>query len=263
MRSFWLAVQFLTRLPTPNIDSPSEKDYGEAIYHYPVVGFILGFILFTLASLLDATVVSTSTGVSTNTGANISDTYNVLAGIILLVWVLLTGALHIDGLADSADAWIGGYGSKSRTLEIMKDPTCGPAGVTSVVLLLLIKFTLIKLCFNNGLHYLIIAPLISRASIQALFVTTHYARENGLGSAINKQMDIKKSAICLSITALFIAFYFPLKYCVLAILFCGLVWLGLRQLMLKRIDGFTGDTAGAWIEITECVCLLPLLFIAV
>ncbi len=51
-----------------------------------------------------------------------------VAVLVLAVWVGLTGALHLDGLADSADAWLGGYGDRARTLAIMKDPYCGPAG---------------------------------------------------------------------------------------------------------------------------------------
>ncbi|MBL4866205.1 MAG: adenosylcobinamide-GDP ribazoletransferase [Pseudomonadales bacterium] len=250
MRSFWLAIQFLTRLPTPAIESPTQKEFGTAIYHYPIVGFILGFLLFTVASLLSVAVSASST-----------EANSVLAVLTLIVWVLLTGALHIDGLADSADAWIGGYGSKTRTLKIMKDPTCGPAGVTSIILLLLVKFALIQLCFEVGLHYLIAAPLIARASIQALLGTTRYAREEGLASAMALQMSLHKALIGITLTTLFILIYFPLLYCLLTALFCSLVWWGMRHLMLKRIDGFTGDTAGAWIEITECLCLMPLLWL--
>ncbi|MBV1880053.1 MAG: adenosylcobinamide-GDP ribazoletransferase [Pseudomonadales bacterium] len=250
MRSFWLAIQFLTRLPTPAINTPTETEFGEAIYHYPIVGFIIGFILFTTASLLDASVNSSAT-----------EAHGVFAVMILSTWVLLTGALHIDGLADSADAWIGGYGSKARTLKIMKDPACGPAGVTSIILLLLLKFTLIKLCFKVGIHYLIVAPLISRASIQVLYSTTVYVREAGLGSAMAHKMSLYKALLGISVTALFSLIYFPFAYCLLTAFLCALGWWGLRHLMIKRIDGFTGDTAGAWIEITECLCLMPLLWL--
>ena len=57
----------------------------------------------------------------------------------MLALIALTGGLHLDGLADSADAWVGGFGDRARTLEIMKDPRSGPAGVTAIVSLLLLK----------------------------------------------------------------------------------------------------------------------------
>ena len=63
------------------------------------------------------------------------------AALLLALWVALTGALHLDGLADSADAWLGGFGDPARTLEIMKDPRSGPVAVVVLVLLLLLKFS--------------------------------------------------------------------------------------------------------------------------
>lgn len=62
------------------------------------------------------------------------------AALLLVFWVLATGALHLDGLADSADAWVGGLGDRERTLAIMKDPCCGPAAVVALVVVLLVKF---------------------------------------------------------------------------------------------------------------------------
>jgi adenosylcobinamide-GDP ribazoletransferase len=56
----------------------------------------------------------------------------VAAALVLILWVWSTGALHLDGLADSADAWVGGLASRERTLEIMKDPRSGPAAVTAI-----------------------------------------------------------------------------------------------------------------------------------
>lgn len=63
----------------------------------------------------------------------------VIAALMLTVWVLVTGGLHFDGLADSADAWLGGQGNTTRTLEIMKDPRSGPAAIVLVALVLLLK----------------------------------------------------------------------------------------------------------------------------
>jgi adenosylcobinamide-GDP ribazoletransferase len=62
------------------------------------------------------------------------------AALLLTVWVLLSGGLHLDGLADSADAWLGGFGDRERTLTIMKDPRSGPIAVVVLVLVLLLKF---------------------------------------------------------------------------------------------------------------------------
>ena len=83
----------------------------------PAVGLIIGLVLLLLALLLK------SVGAS------------VAAAILVVAWVIMTGALHLDDLADSADAWLGSHGDRGRALEIMKDPACGPAGVVAIFLI--------------------------------------------------------------------------------------------------------------------------------
>ena len=91
---------------------------------------------------------------------------------MLLAWVGVTGALHLDGLADSADAWVGGIGRSHRTLAIMKDPRSGPAGVVAVVLLLVLKFAaLASLPGARGCRWFL-APMLGRTALTAAFVTT-------------------------------------------------------------------------------------------
>ena len=107
IRPFLVALQFLTRIPTPDINKITDKEIGMSQYYYPVIGLIIGLVLTGSSSL-----ISLSTGVE--------------AALLLAIWVVITGALHIDGLADCADAWIGGYGDKEKTLSIMKDPTKRP-----------------------------------------------------------------------------------------------------------------------------------------
>ena len=89
MRAFWLALQFLTRLPAPRMTEHTAEDRGRSVLYYPVVGLLIGAVLTAFLFLL----------ADVNPGLR--------AALLLLVWVLLTGALHLDGLADSADAWLG------------------------------------------------------------------------------------------------------------------------------------------------------------
>ncbi|PWQ89005.1 adenosylcobinamide-GDP ribazoletransferase, partial [Enterococcus faecium] len=73
------------------------------------------------------------------------------AALLLTLWVLLSGALHLDGLADSADAWLGGFGDRERTLRIMKDPRSGPIAVVTLVLVLLLKFCALWVLIGQGI----------------------------------------------------------------------------------------------------------------
>ena len=131
IKAFFIALGLLTRIPVPKMfhikEQDSEKLYGWSVLFYPLVGLLIG-VLLVLVSWSLSVLSLPSNGL-------------IEAGIILLIWVLITGALHLDGLADSADAWLGGYGDQQRTLEIMKDPYSGPAGVVALVLVLLFKFS--------------------------------------------------------------------------------------------------------------------------
>ncbi|RBD43005.1 adenosylcobinamide-GDP ribazoletransferase, partial [Xanthomonas oryzae] len=114
------AVGFLTRMPVPGWVFARPGAQARSLLWYPLVGVLIGAVLSALAWCL-------------------RDVAPLLgAALLLSSWVWLTGALHIDGLADTADAWVGGMGDRMRTLAIMKDPTSGPMALAAVVLALLL-----------------------------------------------------------------------------------------------------------------------------
>ena len=177
---------------------------------------------------------------------------------MLALWVILTGALHLDGLADCADAWMGGLGSKQRTMAIMKDPASGPIAVTVVVLLLLIKFAaLAALLAHASLWLLLMAPFIARLSVLTLMLTTPYVRPQGLGEILSKHFPRQEAKMVVAVSAvifLFLNFSRALPVLLVAIL----ALLALRTMMMSRLKGCTGDTIGATVELVESVCLIML-----
>jgi adenosylcobinamide-GDP ribazoletransferase len=176
------------------------------------------------------------------------------AAILLASWVALTGALHLDGLADSADAWIGGLGSRERTLAIMKDPRSGPAGVIALVLTLLLKFAALA-SMQERWPALLLAPMLGRAGLTALFVWMPYVRRDGLGSALTGASG-RACRIAIAGTGLACVLCGRQGICALAA--AALVWLLWRRACMKRIGGFTGDTAGAAAELIETSVLIVL-----
>lgn len=239
-----ICIQFLSSLPVGRLPMPKDEDIGASLNYYPLVGGLLGVILSALAF-----------GLMQVFGSFLS------AALLLTAWVLITGALHIDGLGDCADAWMGGLGSKKRTLELMKDPTSGPIAIAVLVLLLLLKFAALEALLSESLamksYYLILIwPLmLSRMSAMILFATTPYARKSGLGKAISEHLSINAvwGVCCVVLVIACLVF----KWQVIGVLLVGtFVFMFLRRLMLRRIDGCTGDTAGALIEISEVAILL-------
>ncbi|MFP1683877.1 adenosylcobinamide-GDP ribazoletransferase [Alloalcanivorax sp. C16-1] len=230
-----LALSLLTRLPVRVATPVDERDQGRSVAWYPAVGLLIGLLSWALAALLAGAPPWPA------------------AALLLLVWVALTGALHLDGLADSADAWLGGYGDRARTLAIMKDPYCGPAGAVAIVLVLLVKVTaLAALLAGGGTLALLVAPVLARAGCAGLFLALPYVREQGLGSG--QARHIARSAVGLSMLAA--ALLALLLGQGAALLVTVAVFVGGAALMRRRLGGFTGDTAGALVEGVEAAVLL-------
>jgi len=244
LRSFFIALSFLTRIPVPLTGNVTQKQIGDSIVFYPVVGFMMGLSFYLIAQLIGFFSTDFST--------------DVLAAILVTLWVLITGGLHIDGLADSADAWIGGLNDRERTLEIMKDPYCGPIGVAVIVLVLLLKWTAIShLLKTDQTAFLIVLPMLSRSVIIVLFMSTVYVRESGLGTALLEYMPKEKILLPLLLLNALIYIIFA---SLLSLLLVVITIIALRILMIQRIGGMTGDTMGASIEIAEAVALVGLVF---
>lgn len=240
LASCLMAFQFLTRIPVSSLGVLTDVAAGRSLLYYPVVGLALALLLALVTSVIG--------------GLN-SENYGVQAAVILVFWVLLTGGLHLDGLADSADAWVGGLGDRERTLAIMKDPYAGPAAVFVLILLLLGKWVFIQALLEQGVMEWLMAPVVARLCVVHLMTSTPYAREGGLGELLSRHCS-KQDAKHLLIFAL-IAALFVMDFAALALVL--LAYYGLRWLMMQRLGGVTGDTAGASIEIVEWVFLLALL----
>lgn len=233
-----LALQLLTRIPIPIEIEATEQEIGKSILFYPFVGLIIGSILYFAALLLPAELLLMN------------------AAIVTALWIALTGALHIDGLADSADAWVGGMGDASRTLEIMKDPTCGPMGVTTIVVTLLLKFAAIFTLLESGyLIPLLLIPMLGRAQVLLLFLTTPYVRPGGMGSVLATHLPKVLMWIALPVAAAIWIFMIETLGAMVIVVLLLMFWL-YRQALMKRIGGTTGDTAGALIELSELVLLV-------
>lgn len=238
VRPLLIALQFLTRFPVPKVNDVDNRNAGRSLLYYPVVGLLIGLLLAAVYWVLD--------------GA--SD--RLAAALLLFIWVLITGGLHLDGLADSADAWVGGLGDRERTLTIMKDPYCGPAAVVALVMVLIIKLTALEALVAAGdWMALVMAPVLARTGLPVLFLTTPYLRANGLGSALAEHLPrvaVAPVVVTTAVAMLLISGTQGLWLVITAIT----VFAVLRGLMMSRIGGTTGDTAGAAVELTETALLI-------
>jgi adenosylcobinamide-GDP ribazoletransferase len=236
MRGLFAAIGFLTRLPLPARVFDGAAAPSSQLPWYPAVGLLIGGLLWCLAWLLASAPPLLS------------------AGLVLAAWVALTGALHLDGLADSADAWVGGLGDRERTLTIMKDPRSGPIGVTAIVLVLLLKFAALA-SLPHPSAALWLTPLLSRAALTLAFMTTPYVRSSGLGSGLLGDSRTGSAlALLLSVALGLLAGWHGVRAMVVAML----VFAWWRGSCRRRLGGMTGDTCGALAELTEMAVLVAL-----
>lgn len=248
-RSVRVALQFLTRLPLRIEPPPGTREIGLSLACYPVVGLLLGVILWGVAVL-----ASRLPGL-------------LGPAIVLVTWVTITGALHLDGLADIADAWVGGHGDRERTLRIMKDPRSGPVAVATVTCLLLLKFAALDALAMHP-HVApwhdprlaagcMLPPLLARAAIPLLFAHTPYVRARGIAEHLMAHQSRSAGILAAVLTALG-----TLAACriagALALGVAAIVYLPIRRGLIRRLGGFTGDGAGALIEVIEAACLIAI-----
>lgn len=245
LRSLRVAVEFLTTLPLPRGPAPGAQALGRSLLWYPLVGALLGALLLTLATLLAGAPPLLS------------------AALLLALWCGLTGGLHLDGLADSADAWVGGRGDVERTLAIMKDPRSGPAAVVALTMLLLLKLAALHALLEHqaATVALLVAPALARAGALALLLTTPYVRAGGLGESMSRHLPRTPAWVVLLATGAIVLLLTGADG-VFLLLLCVLALVTLRALMISRMGGTTGDTTGAALELLETLALLTLALLA-
>ena len=236
MKSFFSALAFLTVVPVPRGLACGGKN--SMFYSFPVVGLLIGAV--TAAVLICANAAF---------GGIVSAALAVAAGFIL------TGALHLDGLADCADAF---YGRRSRedVLRILKDPRIGTMGGLAIGLSLLMRFAcLASLAARPALIVIPLACAFSRTSVVFCVQTLPYARAGGgiLGGTGGEGPPSRSAPLLATagVAAAAIAALVPV--CALAAAAALAVFWPLAR---RKTGGYTGDVLGASIEIAEIVFLL-------
>jgi len=227
---FSLAISMLSTLPFFRVHNFFAGINGYAVMFYPLVGFILGGILYGTSLLLEPYIPLTHLHV-----------------LLFAFWVVLTGALHLDGLSDAIDAL---FVAKERAVEVMKDPHVGAMGMTYTGVFLIVKASV--LIVVDALYLLPLILMLSRFNVVLAIYFLPYIRENGM-SSLAKQEFIKPQLVASIILVLVSCFFFAFGFVLLAV--C-LVSLFLFKLWFtKRFGGFSGDLYGFMIEGTELILL--------
>jgi adenosylcobinamide-GDP ribazoletransferase len=232
IRSFSHALQFLTRLPAPRVDVFDPADLSRSALWFPIVGLIIGGIV----------------GAALWLGGLASPWIGALLG--LLAWVWVTGGLHLDGLADVADALAGAHRSPERFLQILRDPHIGAFGAMAITLQLIAKLVLLSAIATPPAIVpllLLIAWARLGAPIWSLAVPP---LATGSGESFSWDINPRVIGAEVAVLALLSAFFAPM------LLGALLIIPGIALYWRYRLGGLTGDCLGASIEVTETILLL-------
>jgi adenosylcobinamide-GDP ribazoletransferase len=229
-----LAIGLLTRLPLPG--EPDMTRGAAAAWAWP------------LAGLAPALLAGLAIWLSSGLGAGLS------AALALAVMAMVTGAMHEDGLADTADGLWGGW-TVDRRLEIMKDSHIGTYGVLALILSVLARWSLLAglIAAGHALPALMAAALLSRVPMVALMAWMPPAREGGLSRAVGRP-SMEAAAIGAGV-ALLLALILTGGGAIWAALAVTLVALGIGALARAKIGGQTGDILGASQQLAEIAAL--------
>lgn len=248
------AFQFLSRLPLPIPITYTKEVFARSVVFYPLVGAVLGGLIFGFGyggSLLFPLV---------------------LTAVLTLVWtVSLTGALHLDGLMDTADGILS-HRPREQMLEIMKDSRVGAMGVIVCVLAMLLKGAIFYTLLEESWSWIIVLPFIWSRWFMVMAITAFpYARKDSGLSSYFKGVGAKHvtgatfMAVVISVLIWLLASVAGGAGTIVLSGGLSILWMGIGALLLgmlmarsmaKKLGGLTGDTYGALNECLEILLLL-------
>lgn len=240
MKYFLIALQFLTRIPVQIKEEVVPQSHSRSMVWFPLVGLVIGICLVLVLKI------------------GLFFFQRAIAEILVIcAYVFLTGALHIDGLADTWDGICGGKGKKEKILEIMKDSSIGAMGALAIALDLLLRFVLLDSLPLAKLPQGLVAMVVLGRWAQVLFifnssVSKPQSSAGYFSHSLTPTIVIFATGLMLSLCIFIIkplTLISTLAFLCLVILFC-------RNYFRRKIGGITGDTIGMVNETSEAFVLL-------
>jgi adenosylcobinamide-GDP ribazoletransferase len=228
MNDFLTALGLLTIIPVRYRDPISARAYA----YFPFVGLFIGLFLVAANSLLRAVFPNF-----------------VAAALLLALWVIVSGALHLDGFADACDGLFAAT-TRERRLEILRDVHLGTFGVVGLMLLLIVKFAAIASAASFA--PIILAPILGRWAM-VFAAAFPLARSGGMAAVFRAGLTRRIVFVATIVTVLCCTFFgaFGLATFIAAFV----IVLFIARLALNRLDGLTGDIYGMICESVEASVL--------
>jgi adenosylcobinamide-GDP ribazoletransferase len=238
MNSFLVAVEFLTRLSVRRTPRGDLDEVARSQIWFPAIGLLIGAVLVAIDRLAIKALPAVSVDV-----------------LLVVALALITGGLHLDGLADAADGLFGGY-TTERRLEIMRDVHAGSFAIIAVVSALALKWAgLAALPPNVRTETLLVVPCAARFAMLLSVAAFPYARVEGMGAIQHQRAGAVVVAVGGATAAVAAVLLLGVGGVYALALAIG-VALGVAFVAKRMVGGMTGDLYGATVEISEVALLL-------
>lgn len=244
IKRFALTTAYITRLPICTLPATGAEHQLAGLSKYlPAVGLLVGSLLALLALALNSALGKGPFG------------WMIEAAVLAVFWLLVTGGIHFDGLMDTADG-IFSHRDQARTLEIMADSRVGNFGAMTGWCVLLLKFaSLFALCSSKYWMALLLVPAWARWCETYAIGAFPYLRAQGMGKIWHDTTSFPRDPLLAAIPPLLVTAFLLYQYSslipVLITLFTIVTGLSLSYWLNRRLNGQTGDTYGACVEIAE------------
>jgi adenosylcobinamide-GDP ribazoletransferase len=239
MRLYIIAIQFLTIIPLPFAVRCEKEDLGRSTAFFPLAGLTIGALLVALNWLISPWLAR-----------------SLCDAILVAALAVITGGLHLDGLADVCDG-LAARGGRERFLAVMKDSQVGAGGAVGLVLVLLLKWqALVALPIELKWKALLFFPAVARFGQVLTLIGANQARQDGLGAMFLKGTGGGGAMFLATLTAVASSACFPGFKAVYALAAVCLFTSAGRLFFQRHLGGITGDTVGCISELNEIIALI-------
>lgn len=249
-----LLFKSTTKIPTIISPKDNDKQLGQSMRFFPIVGIIIGIILFFFHKLLSGVIVSKFS----------------MATSLVAIELMLTGAIHFEGLAGVFNA-IFKYRSKQKMLDMLKESNLGTTGVLVLIITIILKIVFIAEARTSIGATFLILPVVGRLNCLVNCATNNAARNTGKGKIFADNTKISDLIIGIIITIVYficlLVFADSFHWSIIIVSIFFLIFIMLLgyifgKWMNRRIGGLTGDTLGAVIELTEVIAAIGVYIIS-
>jgi len=245
LNDFLLFFQFFTRIPINKSLKCDKENFRRGSVFFPVVGLFIGVVQWVVYFLLIKVLP-----------------VNITSVFVVIIPIVITGGLHVDGLGDTCDGFFSLKGDKYKIIEVMKDSTVGTYATIAIVFDMLARYAAVNAIIEMNLPLILIAtPIIARFTVVFISFIGKNAKETGSGNIFIGNIDIKRIIITCVITIILGTLLIGFKQSVILIIPALLLSFLFNKFCESKITGLTGDSLGANNELVEILTMI--VFIAI